>query len=168
VLVGELGNELGASLYLREVHGLKRGRPPELNLEREKKMHVAVLAAIRAGLVRSAHDLADGGLLIALAECAVAGAKTFGAYVHIPGGDGRLDALLFGESQGRALLTSSPEKLSALLALLESHGVPARRLGAVGGNKLLVETGGGSPARLSWEVAPLHRIWDGALDSYLE
>jgi phosphoribosylformylglycinamidine synthase len=166
---GSIGDELGASLYLREIHGLKRGRPPELNLEREKKMHHAVRAAIRAGLVRSAHDLAEGGLLVALAECAIAGCKQFGAHIHVAKGVARLDALLFGETQSRALLTSSPEKLSPLLALFESQGVPARRLGAVGGNKLLVETGDGtgSPARLSWDVTALHRAWDGALDSYL-
>jgi phosphoribosylformylglycinamidine synthase len=140
-----------------------------LNLEREKKMHHAVRAAIRAGLVRSAHDLADGGLLVALAECAIAGSKLFGAHIHVAKGAARLDALLFGETQSRALLTSTPENLSPLLALFASHGVPARRIGAVGGSKLLVEADdvAGSPARLSWDVAVLHRAWDGALDSYL-
>ena len=83
VLIGEVGCELGASLYLREIHGLKRGRPPEMNLERELKMHEAVRAAIRAGHVRSAHYLAEGGLLVALAESCISGAKQFGAMVRL-------------------------------------------------------------------------------------
>jgi phosphoribosylformylglycinamidine synthase II len=170
VLIGNLGAELGASLYLREVHSLKRGRPPELNIEREKKMHEAVRAAIRAGHVRSAHDLAEGGLLVALAESATGGARQLGAHVHLEKDSQRLDALLFGESQSRAVLSVRPENLDALLALFKSHGVPAQRIGAVGGNKLVVDVKSGDNAHttLNWEIAALHKAWNGALDSYLE
>jgi phosphoribosylformylglycinamidine synthase len=170
VLIGELGHELGASLYLREIHSLKRGRPPELNIERELKMHEAVRAAIRAGQVCSAHDLAEGGLLVALAECAIGGTKQIGAHIHFERGEQRLDALLFGESQSRALLTVQPENLDAFLSLLKSQGVPARRIGAVGGNKLVLDVrdGTSSHPHLSWDVAALHAAWNGALDSYLE
>jgi phosphoribosylformylglycinamidine synthase II len=166
LLVGEPGaEELGASLYLREAHGLKRGRPPELNLDREKKLHAAVRAAIRAGHVRSAHDLAEGGLLVALAECAIGGAKIVGATVRLEGPCRRADGLLFGESQSRALLTVSAEKAGALVALLESHGIPAMRIGTVGGADLAVEMPG--TGELKWPVAALHQAWDRALDSYL-
>jgi phosphoribosylformylglycinamidine synthase len=170
VLIGNLGDELGASLYLREVHSLKRGRPPELDIEREKKMHEAVRAAIRAGHVRSAHDLAEGGLLVSLAECATGGAKRLGTHVHLEKNSSRLDALLFGESQSRALLSVRPENLDALLALFKSHGVPAQRIGAVGGSKLIVDVKSGSNAHttLNWDVSALYQAWNGALDSYLE
>ncbi len=166
---GSIGEELGASLYLREVHGLKRGRPPELNLEREKKMHEAVRSAIRLGEIRSAHDLAEGGLLVALAECAIGGeGKRLGATVKLDVPCSRLDALLFGESQSRALLTTRPENASALVALLELRGVPALRIGTVGGNQLTVHVGSASShAKLAWDVAALHQTWDVALDSYL-
>ncbi len=187
ILIGDLGEELGASLYLREVHSLKRGHPPELNLDREKKMHEAVRAAIRAGHVRSAHDLAEGGLLVALAECATGGTKQLGAHVKIETPHSisqktppelprvRLDALLFGESQSRALLSVKPESLDAFLALFKSHGVPAQRIGAVGGSKLVLDVFGGvvpqgasSHVHLNWEVSALYQAWNGALDSYLE
>jgi phosphoribosylformylglycinamidine synthase II len=167
LLVGEPGEELGASLYLREAHGLKRGRPPGLNLEREKKLHEAVRAAIRLGEIRSAHDLAEGGLLIALAECAIGGAKHLGATVTLNLPHQRLDALLFGESQSRALLTTRSENAAALIALLELRGVPARRIGAVGGDKLIINVSGAAPRELAWDVAALHQAWDGALDLYL-
>jgi phosphoribosylformylglycinamidine synthase subunit PurL len=156
--------ELGASLYLREAHNLKRGRPPELNLDREKKMHDAVRAAIRLGEIRSAHDLAEGGLLVALAECAIGGKKQLGAKIELGAPATRLDVLLFGESQSRALLTTRPENASALASLFELRGVPARRIGTVGGPQLSVQV----PNRtLTWEVAALHQAWDRALDSYL-
>jgi len=167
ILVGSAGEELGASLYLREIHGLKRGRPPELNIECEKKMHDAVRAAIRLGEVRSAHDLAEGGLLVALAECAIGGAKHLGATATLDLPHDRLDALLFGETQSRALLTARPENASALVALIELRGVPARRIGTVGGRDLVVKIGGPAPREYSWEVAALHEAWNGALDSWL-
>ena len=167
LLLGNPRAELGASLYLREVHGLKRGRPPELDLEREKKLHAAVRAAIRAGIVRSAHDLADGGLLIALAESVIGSASLLGATVSLDVPGTRLDALLFGESQSRAILTTRPENAEALVAQLEREGVPARRIGTVGGSELVVEVGGAAPRAWKWKVADLHKVWDGALDSYL-
>jgi phosphoribosylformylglycinamidine synthase II len=168
ILVGDIGAELGASLYLREILGLKRGRPPELNLEREKKMHEAVRAAIRSGGVSSAHDLAEGGLLVALAECAIGGTRQRGATVVLEGSDARLDALLFGESQSRALLTTSPEKLDPLLSLLRAADVPAQTIGTVEGSELAIFQPLGAISRgVKWKVAELHQAWDTALDTYL-
>jgi phosphoribosylformylglycinamidine synthase len=164
---GTIGEELGASLYLREAHGLKRGRPPELDLEREKKLHDAVRAAIRLGEIRSAHDLAEGGLLVALAECAIGGNKHLGATVKIDFPHRRLDALLLGESQSRALVTTAPGNAAALAARFEQLGVPARHIGTVGGNKLAVSVAGPAPRDLAWDVAALYQAWDGALASYL-
>ncbi len=163
-----IGEELGASLYLREIHGMKRGRPPELVMERELQLHAAVRAAIRAGHVHSAHDLAEGGLLVALAECAMGGAKQLGATIQLDLPHARLDALLFGETQGRAILTTSPEKSAALLTLFEKEGVPARKIGTVGSSQLQVEIAGAKARTLQWNVADLHRIWDSSLGSYLE
>jgi phosphoribosylformylglycinamidine synthase len=171
VLAGETEGgakgELGGSLYLREAHGMKRGRPPELDLEREKKLHEAVRTAIRAGFVRSAHDLAEGGLLVALAECAVCGKEILGASVIMISGEMRGDAFLFGESQSRALLTASPEKIDALLASLDEAGVPASRIGTVGGAKLSVAFGEPGTPGVVLDVAKLHEAWEGALDGYL-
>jgi phosphoribosylformylglycinamidine synthase subunit PurL len=164
---GGIGEELGASLYLRETHGLKRGRPPEMDIEREKKMHDAVRAAIRLSEVRSAHDLSEGGLLVALAESAVGGSKQLGATISLDLPFTRLDALLFGESQGRAVITTRPENASALVALIELRGVPARRIGSVGGQELKVKIGGPAPRDFKWDVSELYTTWNGSLDSYL-
>jgi phosphoribosylformylglycinamidine synthase II len=168
LLIGEPGEELGASLYLREIHGLKRGRPPELNMERELKLHEAVRTAIRAGHVRSAHDLAEGGLLVALAECAMGGAKRLGATVKLDLPHDRLDGLLFGETQSRALLTTSAEKAAEAIDLLKSKGVSAVPIGSVGGDELQVQVNGAKSCELKWSVAELHRVWDTSLGAYLE
>ncbi len=168
LLVGEAGEELGGSLYLREAHGLKRGRPPELNLDREKRLHEAVRAAIRSGHIRSAHDLAEGGLLIALAESAIGGAKQIGATVKLDLLHQRVDGLLFGETQSRALLTTSADKVDEVIALLKAQGVLTLRIGTTGGDQLAVEVAGGQPRKFTWAVFALHQAWDRALDTYLE
>jgi phosphoribosylformylglycinamidine synthase len=168
ILVGVIGAELGASLYLREIHGLKRGRPPELNLDREKKMHDAVRAAIRLGDIRSAHDLAEGGLLVALAECCIGGARQIGAQVLLEYSDERLDAQLFGETQSRAILTTSLEHVESVLALIHGHGVPAQKIGTVGGSELVLHQPIGPISRgIKWDVASLYQTWDSVLDSCL-
>jgi phosphoribosylformylglycinamidine synthase len=167
VLVGDIGEELGVSLYLREIHGLKGGKPPELSLDREMKLHEAVRAFIRLGEVRSAHDLAEGGLLVALAECAIGSAKKLGATIKFDVPYSKIEGLLFGESQSRAVLTTRPENATALVTLLELRGVPARRIGTVGGTELKVQVAGETLREFTWEVSALHQAWDSALDSYL-
>ena len=166
ILVGNIGAELGASLYLREIHSLKRGRPPELDIEREKKMHDAVRAAIRSGDVRSAHDLAEGGLLVALAECAIGGGKLVGATVSLETTETRLDALLFGESQSRALISTAAEKANEVVTFFTQNGVPAKKIGTVGGDHLVVKSTIHSDA-VTWNITDLHQAWDKAFDSYL-
>jgi hypothetical protein len=75
--------------------------------------------------------------------------------------------MLFGETQSRALLTAAPDGVDALLALVESHGVPVRKIGFVDGEALAVKVAGSSPRELSWPVVELHRAWDESLASYL-
>ena len=116
---------------------------------------------------RSAHDLAEGGLLVALAECAIGGVNRLGATVKLDMAHSRVDALLLGESQSRAILTTRPENATALAALFELRGVPAQRIGTVGGNELVVQVGGSTPSELKWDVSrSCTGAWDGALDSY--
>ena len=173
VLVGQTedalsGNE-GGSLYhrARKTVWADRGVPPQIDLGREIKMHNAVRGAIRAGLVGSAHDLAEGGLLLALAECAIGGAKLLGATVELDVAPDKLTNFLFDEAQSRAVVTTSAAKAEALLAFFAEQGVPAKRIGAVGGDELTVRVGAAGAPELKWPVSSLHQAWDGALDSYL-
>ncbi|WP_448585825.1 phosphoribosylformylglycinamidine synthase subunit PurL [Thermaurantiacus sp.] len=129
-LVGASRGHLGQSLWLRECHGREEGPPPPVDLEAERLAGDWVRARITEGTATAVHDLSDGGLLVALAEMALAGG--LGATVTP---DPALDpaAWAFGECQGRYLLTTAPD------ALLPACPVPLQRIGTTGGEALRVE-----------------------------
>jgi phosphoribosylformylglycinamidine synthase II len=166
VLVGETLEELGGSEYLKTVHGLEAGSPPVLDLEQEKRNQEFLLEAIEAGLVRSAHDLSEGGLAVALAECAFHGAGRIGCAVEVDGAAIRDDALLFGESQSRILVTCRKADLARFLELAARRGVPAGAIGRTGGTALVVSRPGREILRLSVEAA--FRAWKDSLPAYFK
>ena len=123
---------LAGSEYLKLVHGLPAGQPA-IDLEKEVAVQRCVLAAIRAGLLSSAHDCADGGLAVALAECAAwGGVGLDAADVAV---EGRWDAALFGEAQSRIVVSLPLENLPELEELAAAHAVTLTRLGTVGGDR---------------------------------
>jgi phosphoribosylformylglycinamidine synthase len=132
VLLGENTAELGASEYARWVHGTLGGAPPDCDLAAERRLIDALLDAIEAGSVASAHDCSDGGLAVALAECCMMSEDgTLGASVDLSAWSNLpLRSLLFGEAQGRVIV-STPDPV-AVLAIAERHRVPARQIGEVG------------------------------------
>ena len=154
VLFGEPTDELGASEYLAAIHGVTAGAPPRVDLDAERRLIEALLEAIRGGDVASAHDCSDGGLAVALAECCMADREApLGADVDLAHwGALPLRALLFGEAQGRVVLsTPVPERV---LAVAASHAVPARVIGRVrdAAAPLSIAVGGRTL------VAPLSRL----------
>ncbi|MBS3886294.1 MAG: phosphoribosylformylglycinamidine synthase subunit PurL [Dethiobacter sp.] len=140
VLLGETYEELGGSEYLATVHGRVAGMPPALELAKEKALHQLVLGAIGQGLVKSAHDLSEGGLAVALAECTFG--KNIAASVELRTNGLRSDSLLFGESQSRILLSVAADKVELLLALAAQENVPASVIGKTGGQKLSLTVDG--------------------------
>jgi phosphoribosylformylglycinamidine synthase len=166
VLVGDTREELGATEYLAVIHGREEGAPPGLDLALEAAVQETVLRAIERGIVRSAHDVSEGGLAVALAECCMAGTDAMGtgrplrgAVVDLPGGL-REDALLFGESASRVVLTLRQADLPALEAVVGSlpgRRPPVRVIGRVEGARLRVQSGGAT--LLDRPVDLLHRMW---------
>jgi phosphoribosylformylglycinamidine synthase len=155
ILVGETRGHLGASLYLREVLGREEGAPPPVKLGPERCNGDFVRAMIAAGVVGACHDVSDGGLLVALAEMAMAGGT--GATIAAP--DGPSAGFLFGEDQARYVLaTAAPERV---LEAAAAAGVPALRLGETGGDALTVA---GASAI---SVAELRRINEAWLPGYM-
>lgn len=129
-LLGPEGAELGGSELLSLLTGKVAGRTPEIDLAMEKKLHDAILEGIRSGLVRSAHDCAEGGLAVALAECAINSAgESLGAEIVFDAAD-PIPAL-FGESQSRVVVSYAPENEEKIAAVAAHHGVPFRKLGKV-------------------------------------
>jgi phosphoribosylformylglycinamidine synthase len=159
VLFGDTREELGGSEWLAVRRGLEAGRPPAVDLAHEKRLHGLLAEGVADGLIESAHDVADGGLAVALAECCFTGGAPVGARIELADAI-RPDALLFGESTGRVIAsTADPERL---LALAARHGVPARGIGETGGAGLRIAKPGGE-AWIEAPVAELHSRWANAI-----
>jgi phosphoribosylformylglycinamidine synthase II len=138
VLLGRTREELGASEYLALAHGLVRGAPPWIDLDVEKHVQRVCLSAIAEGLVRSAHDVGEGGLAVALAECCISGPSPgLGVTIELEGAI-RPDALLFGESQSRIILSLRRRHLGRVRELATAADVPFAVLGEVRGRRLLI------------------------------
>lgn len=159
LLLGVTKAELGGSEFQYAVHGVTEGRPPALDLDTEKKLLNAVLTSIRAGLVRSAHDLSEGGLAVALAESCISGG--IGANVELSANGLRSDVALFSESQSRIVLTAAPDRAEELKAAIAASGVPVEIIGTVGGDRLRVNLDGVSA--LDEAVAELKHVWEDAI-----
>ena len=138
VLVGMTKGWLGQSLWLREIGGREHGAPPPVNLTDERKAGDFVRAQIASGAVRACHDVSDGGLLVALAEMAMAG--NTGMRLSSGPPDIPLHAYWFGEDQGRYIL-AVPDAAN-VIRQAEAAGIAAVRLGYSGGQDLTVPDGG--------------------------
>ena len=168
VLLGDGAGHLGGSSYWEVVRGFVGGPPPPVDLAAEARLQRLLVAAAERRWLRSAHDCADGGLAVALAEACIgapyAGA-TFGAQVELPApGDASAEALLYGEDAGRVIVSCEGSDLPALLALAAEHGVPAAELGRVGPADGPLEIG--LPRRgtsFSWPTRELRRIYFDAI-----
>jgi phosphoribosylformylglycinamidine synthase len=159
ILLGELGQNLGASQFVAVMTGRKVGPVPQLDFAKERALHDALRSLIKSGLVRSAHDCSEGGLAVALAESCISNPEhRFGATISFGalGNNTRLDELLFNEAQSRIVISTTANNASAVLALLEWRGIPARRLGTVGGDALQISVAGHD---LTWPLATLHDAW---------
>ncbi len=128
ILLGETKDELGASEYLDRIHGLVAGDVPSLDLELESKTQKYVLDVIRKGLIKSAHDVGDGGFSVALAESCIQ--SDFGADVSFDS-DVRTDSLLFGESQTRFMLSVTEANVDAIIDQAAQTGIEAAVIGRV-------------------------------------
>ncbi len=172
VLLGDGIGELGGSEYLKVVHRLVRGRPPELELDRERRLIDLLVRAARAGVVRSAHDCSDGGVAVTLAECAF-DTGGIGCEVDVPmvankTGAQSFDGVgaLFGESASRAIVSVRAADRPALMELAASAGVPANLIGKTGGSRLVLRIGGRTAIDLPVETA--ERAWATAISRYFK
>ncbi len=163
VLLGEVAPHLGASEYLALVHGVEAGEVPPVVLALEKAVQECCRALVRRGLVKSAHDCAEGGIAVAIAECCLAGG--LGASVDLPA-DARPDACLFGEAQSRIIVTCTPRDLAAVEEEAARHGVPCRLLGSVGGERLRLKVGGRTVVDL--HVEEMKEKWSGSLPELMK
>jgi phosphoribosylformylglycinamidine synthase subunit PurL len=158
VLLGKDRGEHGGSAYLRLLHAVEQGLPPEVDLAAERRLAELLRRLVAAGRLHTAHDLSEGGLAVALAEACFP--RRLGATIEVPGDFCGGGAGLFSETQGRAIVAVRPAALDAVLEAAREAGVPAAEVGGVGGDALQIRAGGDE---IQAPVAELHEIWSTAL-----
>lgn len=163
-LLGEIGNELGGSHYVLAIHGRKEGAPPALDFAQEIKTHQTLLGLIRAGLVRSAHDCAEGGLAVALAESCFG--NSLGATVDLGSTLERPDVVLFNETQGRIVVSAKHSDAATVESELSNSGISFHKIGAVTAGPDLTITTGASV--YNWPVVVLNEKFETAIPSLME
>ena len=165
-LAGETTDEIGGSEYLKTIHGMIQGLPPRLDLEREKAVQAFTREAAARKWLRSAHDLSEGGLAVAITE------SLFGPLGEMVGATislecpGRADTLLFSEAPSRMLMSVPPGQADGLVSLAESFGVPLLRLGVTGGERLRVQLNGVEAIAIG--LAALRDAWWSAIEKDMQ
>ena len=161
VMLGRTREEIGGSEYLSWVHGLTRGTPPWIDLKMEQAVQRCCLEAIDEGILRSAHDVSDGGLAVALAECCISGPeRPLGVRIQTHEMI-RADALLFSESQSRILVSLKEENMGRLQEIAARFNVPLQTIGAIGGTRFVIRP------LMQVPVEELKSIWSNGLVSRL-
>ena len=162
ILLGETRDELGGSEWQQMFVPDASAMPPRVSLDDEKKLVELLLSLHEEKLLRSAHDLSNGGLAVALAEMSVDG---IGCHVDLGGHADDLDAvaLLFGESQGRAVVASA--NAARVLELARERGVHAQRIGHTAHGTFLIERSGTPLVRIA--AQEVTRVWRAAFERAL-
>jgi phosphoribosylformylglycinamidine synthase len=138
-LLGEDKEELGGSEYLKVIHNIVSGNCPEIDLDKERKLQETILSLIRNGLIKSSHDISEGGIVSALAECCIINQeKQIGCEVEIPI-KSRIDFTLFSESQSRIIVSISNSKQKDFELKLKEAGIPFFSLGLVRGKSMMIK-----------------------------
>jgi len=157
LLVGSSHNDLGGTEYLKVEHGLVAGRPPALDLVRERAVNRLIIAAADNRLLHSAHDCAEGGMLVALAECCLLGGIGVRCPAIRPEIPLRMDAAFFGESPSRFIVSLSSRAMPELQSLARRHHVEISLLGLAGGESIEFE------GQFRLPLAGIRQAWEGAL-----
>ncbi len=159
-LLGENRDELGGSEYLKFIRETEKGHPPQIDLDEEKRVHQVCIEAIENGLIRSAHDISEGGLGICIAECVFLGKNRTGCTIRL---DDRMrsDSLLFSESQSRILVSAAPEKKEALIKLAKERTVSIQEIGITGGKNITITHH--QEKIIDIPVEKAYRVWKQAI-----
>jgi phosphoribosylformylglycinamidine synthase len=165
ILVGEIGNELAGSRFVKVCHGRKIGPPPHVDLAHEIKIQNAVRDLIREGLVKSAHDCSEGGLAVALAECCFNPDRLLGAQIILNAGDIHATTVLFNESQSRIAISVAPADFEKATSILRDGAVPFVQLGKVGTGELHIRV---NEKTFRWPIADLYDDWWNAIRGAVE
>ncbi|MCY6490036.1 phosphoribosylformylglycinamidine synthase subunit PurL [Leptolyngbya sp. GGD] len=164
-LLGSDALTLGGSEYLAIVHQTIAGKPPTVDFDLERKVQAVVRSGIRSGLIQSAHDCAEGGIAIALAESCFG--NQLGATIDLAATDSRLDQVLFGEGGARILVSVQADSVAEWEAVLQKEvGDHWRKLGTVGGDSLKISIA--QNLVIDARISELFAEWSSAIENGLD
>jgi phosphoribosylformylglycinamidine synthase subunit PurL len=173
LMLGQTKDEIGASEYLKVIHGLIKGPVPDIDLNLEKRVQKACRDGIKSGIIRSAHDVSKGGFAVALAEACITGTlhgdRPVGAYVEIQS-DIRMDALLFGETQSRIIVTVARKDLQKMKTLARAGRVPLTEIGKTGGSRLIINVDWASKRysrKLNLTLDEIEKLWKNTVNEHV-
>ena len=138
-VVGQMAGSLAGSEYLARIAGQVAGIPEPLSADAHRRVFDAVLAMIRQKLVASAHDVSEGGLALAIAECAIAG--EIGAAIELSDRATRPEELWFGEAPARFVISFAPDQQGAVETVAQSLKAPMALIGTTGGSEISLRLG---------------------------
>ena len=166
LLLGQFRPGLGASEYLAAIHGVEAGCVPALDLAVEAGVQACCRSLVHDGVLKSAHDCAEGGLGVTLAECCIAGGV--GALIENTPvlEDSREDNILFGETQSSIVVTCAPARLPLVIQAARKHGIPCLLMGSVGGDSLVIRHSGGRII-INLPVAEMESLWRESIPSLM-
>lgn len=157
ILLGKNYPDLGGSEYLSVIHNKVAGMPSLLDFDREIAAQNACRTGIKRGFIKSAHDVSDGGIAISLAECSLGRpGGILGSKIDLDV-DMRSDALLFGESASRIIISVAPADAEKMLAIAKELGAPAKVIGEVGGRSIDIND------LISVDLSEIHKAWNSAM-----
>lgn len=160
ILLGKNKNTLGGSEYLKVIHKLVKGNP-KIDLKEEKRVQKTCLEAIQQGIIKSAHDCAEGGLAVALAECCLTSPKSLGVNINLKEKI-RADALLFGESPSRIILSLKEKDLGKFKKIAKKNKAKFTVIGKVDGNKLKINN------LIDLRVQKMKRVYEESIPRMME
>lgn len=164
VLLGKPRDELGGSEYLYACHGVEKGAVPTVDLEEEKKLIEVLISLINQGLLKSCHDISEGGLAAALAECSIKGNKGFKVEIDFKGQ--RKDRVLFSEAPSRAVVSLDPRNLGLLRQITSAAGIETMVLGSIGGENMIFCEGGIEFINLKVDLVA--KTWGEAIECHMK
>ncbi len=165
LLLGENKEELGASEYIKQIHSKKGGPPPEIDLRKEKRVQSLCLEAISKKMIKSAHDVSEGGLAQCLAECCLIGKNKIGCHINLEDKI-RTDALLFGETQSRILISLEEKQKDAFESLARNRKVPYSIIGKTGGENILIKQLG--EKIIDIPIQKVYMLWKSSLSGFFK
>ena len=159
LLVGKTDGYLGQSIYAKEILNITSGLPPKVNLKNEKKIGDAIRDLININKLDTVHDISDGGFLVALTEMSISGG--IGVKIHLDEKD-ISPKFLFGEDQGRYIISAPDDLISDILRILESKNIFFQKIGKTSGNKIIINDSE------EIEIKSLKKIHEDWFNEYLK